>query len=88
MLFYSCLFFRLVQFFGEGGIAHTDLLSGTARYMAYLCLPVFLPLIDAVVEEHILLMDDIYTTGATLRKAASALKEAGAARVFSITVAR
>lgn len=36
----------------------------------------------------ILLIDDIYTTGTTLRQAALLLKEAGAARVLSITIAR
>jgi competence protein ComFC len=36
----------------------------------------------------ILLIDDIYTTGSTLRHAAKILKEAGAERIQSITLAR
>ncbi|OIJ22359.1 hypothetical protein BKP45_06910 [Anaerobacillus alkalidiazotrophicus] len=36
----------------------------------------------------ILLVDDIYTTGATLHSAANVLKENGAATIFSLTVAR
>jgi competence protein ComFC len=38
--------------------------------------------------ENILLIDDIYTTGSTLRHAAILLKEAGAKTVSSLTVAR
>lgn len=38
--------------------------------------------------KNILLVDDIYTTGSTLRHAAKVLKEAGAGKVRSITVAR
>jgi len=37
---------------------------------------------------RILLVDDIYTTGSTLRHAAKLLKEAGAASVQSLTIAR
>ncbi|PQD96228.1 amidophosphoribosyltransferase [Pradoshia eiseniae] len=36
----------------------------------------------------ILLIDDIYTTGTTLRQAGILLKEAGARRVLSVTIAR
>jgi competence protein ComFC len=36
----------------------------------------------------ILLIDDIYTTGSTLRHAAKLLKENGAAKVYSLTLAR
>jgi ComF family protein len=43
----------------------------------------------AVVEsKHILLIDDIFTTGATIRAAAQALKRAGAASVWVATLAR
>jgi competence protein ComFC len=38
--------------------------------------------------KSILLFDDIYTTGTTLRQAAKLLKEAGAERVTSLTLAR
>jgi len=38
--------------------------------------------------QHILLIDDVFTTGATLRAAASVLKRAGAARVSALTLAR
>ncbi|MHA7138081.1 ComF family protein [Rossellomorea arthrocnemi] len=38
--------------------------------------------------KSILLFDDIYTTGTTLRQAAKLLKEAGAAEVSSLTLAR
>jgi predicted amidophosphoribosyltransferase len=37
---------------------------------------------------HILLVDDITTTGSTLRECAKALKKAGATNIYAITVAR
>jgi ComF family protein len=42
----------------------------------------------AVAAKHILLIDDIFTTGATARTAAGALIEAGAATVWVATLAR
>lgn len=39
-------------------------------------------------SKTILLIDDIYTTGSTLRHAAKILKENGAAKVYSFTLAR
>jgi competence protein ComFC len=39
-------------------------------------------------NQHIVLIDDIYTTGTTLRHAAKVLREAGAASVSSFTLAR
>ncbi|MCR4336832.1 MAG: ComF family protein [Candidatus Omnitrophica bacterium] len=38
-------------------------------------------------DKNILLVDDLYTTGATLSEAAATLKQAGAQKVFAITVA-
>ncbi len=38
--------------------------------------------------KKVVLIDDIYTTGSTLRHAAKLLKRAGAANVFSLTIAR
>ncbi|MDX8343208.1 ComF family protein [Rossellomorea sp. YZS02] len=43
---------------------------------------------NVVKEKAILLFDDIYTTGTTLRQAAKLIKEAGAAEVSSLTLAR
>ena len=37
---------------------------------------------------HVVLVDDVFTTGATLIAAAAALRDAGAARVEAITFAR
>jgi competence protein ComFC len=40
------------------------------------------------VEGKIMIIDDIYTTGSTLRHAAQVLKNVGADEIFSITIAR
>jgi ComF family protein len=42
----------------------------------------------AVILKHVLLIDDIFTTGATARAAAQALVQAGAASVWVATLAR
>jgi len=42
----------------------------------------------AVTQKHILVIDDIFTTGSTARAAAKALMEAGAASVWVATLAR
>jgi predicted amidophosphoribosyltransferase len=39
-------------------------------------------------DAHVLLIDDILTTGATCSEAARALREAGAARVIVVVAAR
>ena len=43
---------------------------------------------DAIVNRHLLLVDDVFTTGATLAAATAALLEAGAASVDVLTIAR
>ena len=43
---------------------------------------------EQIAGRHVLLVDDVMTTGATLRTAAGVLKDAGAARVSVVTLAR
>ena len=43
---------------------------------------------EKIRDKKILLIDDVYTTGATLEEAARILKEAGAKEVFGVVVAR
>ncbi|WP_312092858.1 ComF family protein [Niallia sp.] len=43
---------------------------------------------EQIIAQDILLVDDIYTTGSTLRNAAKVLKEAGAKSITSFTIAR
>ncbi|MCM3360950.1 MULTISPECIES: ComF family protein [Bacillaceae] len=43
---------------------------------------------ESIMAQDILLVDDIYTTGSTLRNAAKVLKEAGAKSITSFTIAR
>ena len=50
------------------------------------CFQVVAPL--AVKKRNILLLDDVITTGATLREATRVLRRAGARRVLPVTVAR
>jgi ComF family protein len=43
---------------------------------------------EQIADRRILLIDDVFTTGATLRAAAAVLKTAGAVRVSALTLAR
>jgi ComF family protein len=43
---------------------------------------------ERIVGRHVVLVDDILTTGATLSECARCLREGGAARVGALTVAR
>jgi ComF family protein len=43
---------------------------------------------EQIANKRILLVDDVFTTGSTLRAAAAALKAAGAGRVSALTLAR
>ncbi|MBP3689842.1 MAG: ComF family protein, partial [Schwartzia sp.] len=42
---------------------------------------------DEIVGKHVLLVDDIFTTGATIAECARVLRKAGAAEVVSWTLA-
>jgi ComF family protein len=44
--------------------------------------------VQTVQNMHIILFDDVFTTGATMRSAANTLKRAGAKSVWAVTVAR
>jgi ComF family protein len=43
---------------------------------------------EAIAGQRVLLIDDVFTTGATVSSCAATLKEAGASEVFVLTVAR
>ena len=47
----------------------------------------FKALPELVLDQQIVIIDDVYTTGATLRACAHALLEAGASKVWALTVA-
>ena len=42
----------------------------------------------AVRDKHVLLVDDVYTTGATVKECARILKKSGAAQVDILTIGR
>ena len=69
--------------------AHTEKQSKKSRSERIQLPQVFSLLPDVKVKgKMILIIDDIYTTGSTIRHAAKVLKEAGAANVASLTLAR
>ncbi len=43
---------------------------------------------DAIAAKRVLLIDDVFTTGATVSACAAVLKDAGAEEVFVLTIAR
>jgi len=43
---------------------------------------------DLIAEKKVLLVDDVFTTGATVSACAEALKDSGADAVFVLTIAR
>jgi ComF family protein len=45
-------------------------------------------IVKNVKNKNILLLDDVYTTGATMEECAKSLKESGASKVWGVTVAR
>jgi len=44
--------------------------------------------VGQISNRHVLLVDDVFTTGATASECARVLRRAGAARVWVVTVAR
>lgn len=48
----------------------------------------FAPLAEALQGKRVLLIDDVYTTGATMNQAARAAKAGGAVAVYALTVSR
>lgn len=68
---------------------HSEKQSKKSRKERLESVPIFKVEADEqIIAQNILLVDDIYTTGATLCYAAKVLKEAGAKSVSSFTVAR
>ncbi len=43
---------------------------------------------EAIAAKRVLLIDDVFTTGATVSACAAVLKDAGAEEVFVLTIAR
>lgn len=67
---------------------HSEKQSKKSRYERIHAQQVFQVCSEEVQGKRILLLDDIYTTGSTLRQAAKVLKSAGAIEVKSLTLAR
>ena len=68
---------------------HTEKQSKKSR-QERISLPQVFQVMDASIIQgkRIIIVDDIYTTGSTLRHAAKALKLAGASKIQSVTIAR
>lgn len=66
---------------------HTEKQSKKSR-KERIMLPQVFKVTESVRGKRIVIIDDIYTTGSTLRHAAKALKLAGASTIQSITIAR
>lgn len=66
---------------------HTEKQSKKSR-SERIHLPQVFQVESTISAQHLLLVDDIYTTGSTLRHAAKLLKDAGAISVSSLTFAR
>lgn len=64
----------------QSGLAKRERLKNVKN--AFKALP------DRIKGRRILLLDDIYTTGATAKEAASALRRAGARSIYMLTLAR
>lgn len=67
---------------------HSEKQSKKSRYERIHAQQVFQVCSEEVGGKQILLLDDVYTTGSTLRQAAKVLKSAGAEEIKSMTLAR
>lgn len=70
---------RRAQSTHQAGIGRSDRMVGDLDHLFE---------IEAPVPEHVLLCDDVFTSGATMDAAAKTLKEAGAKTVWGVTIAR
>ena len=74
-------------FWEENGLVRTSTLASNERWEAVRGAFATRPG-SQVDKRRVLLVDDVMTTGATLDACAKALREAGAAEVLGVTVAR
>lgn len=68
----------------QKSVDETDKLSNVAG--AFQVNPKMLPLVDR--NTHLIILDDIFTTGSTINSAAGCLKQAGFKNIFAVVVAR